>query len=71
MTPAGKGHPVLYPPDRSKPPLRVPTTPSRNPRAWQNWLAEVRRRGGHWPPDVRKVHDDDKGQDDDNREKGV
>lgn len=51
---SGKGHPVLYPSDRTKPALRVPTTPGRNPRGWQNWLAEVRRRGGRWPPGGRK-----------------
>jgi hypothetical protein len=47
---SGKRHPVLYPPDPEKPAVRIPTTPSRSPRAFQNWLAEVRRSGGHWPP---------------------
>lgn len=41
----GKKHPVLLPPDKSRPPLRVPTTPSDR-RAFDNWIAEVRRRGG-------------------------
>ena len=47
---SGKGHPVLYPPDRSHPPVRVATTPSRSPRAFKNWVAEIRRKGGLWPP---------------------
>jgi hypothetical protein len=28
----------------------VPTTPSRSPRAFKNWLADIRQRGGKWPP---------------------
>jgi hypothetical protein len=51
---SGKGHPVLYPADRSKRPLAVPTTPTRSPRAIRNFVAEVRRRGGTWPPPERR-----------------
>lgn len=46
---SGKRHPVLYPPDASAPPLRVPTTPSDR-RGLKNFEADVRRRGGQWPP---------------------
>lgn len=46
----GKGHPQLLPVDRSQAPLAVPTTPSASPRALLNFLGEVRRRGGIWPP---------------------
>jgi hypothetical protein len=46
----GKGHPVLYPADRSQPQLRVPTTPTRDARAIKNFVADIRRRGGVWPP---------------------
>jgi hypothetical protein len=42
------GHPVLYPADLSQPPLAVPTTPGKG-RAFTNFVAEVRRRGGIWP----------------------
>jgi hypothetical protein len=43
------GHPILFPPDRTQPQLSVPTTPSDR-RSFDNWLADVRRRGGLWPP---------------------
>lgn len=46
---SGKGHPVMLPADRSKPQLRVPTTPGDS-RSLRNWIADVRRRGGIWPP---------------------
>jgi predicted RNA binding protein YcfA (HicA-like mRNA interferase family) len=42
-------HPVLYPADRTMAPVTVPTTPGDH-RALRNWLSEVRRRGGIWPP---------------------
>lgn len=45
----GKKHPVVYPADTGKPPLRVPTTPSDR-RGLRNFIGEVRRRGGTWPP---------------------
>ena len=49
----GKKHPVLYPADASKPPLRVPTTPSDR-RAIRNFTRDVRRRGGTWPPEGKR-----------------
>jgi predicted RNA binding protein YcfA (HicA-like mRNA interferase family) len=42
-------HPVLYPADRTAAPVTVPTTPGDN-RAFKNWVSEVRRKGGIWPP---------------------
>jgi hypothetical protein len=45
----GKGHPTLYPADKTQVPLIVPTTPSDN-RSFKNFVADVRRRGGIWPP---------------------
>lgn len=49
----GGRHPMLYPADRSKSPMTVPTTPSEQ-RSFANFLAEVRRAGGIWPPQRRK-----------------
>lgn len=46
----GKGYPKLLPADPSQPPIRVPKTPSSQ-RTYSNWLAEIRRKGGHWPPE--------------------
>jgi hypothetical protein len=45
-----KRHPTLYPPDRSQRPLTLSSTPSDR-RAFQNFIARVRQRGGRWPPD--------------------
>ncbi len=45
-----KKHPVLVPRDKTKPQLRVSTTPTSDPRALKNFIADVRRRGGIWPP---------------------
>jgi hypothetical protein len=42
-------HGMLYPADRSRPALAVPTTPSEY-RGFKNPIADVRRRGGAWPP---------------------
>ncbi len=44
-----KGHPLLFPADVAKSPIAIPTTPSKSPRAFKNWLAEIRRAGGRWP----------------------
>lgn len=46
----GGGYPRLVPADRAQPPSKVPKTPSSN-RTYGNWLAEIRRKGGQWPPD--------------------
>lgn len=43
------GHPMLFPADKEKSPLTVPTTPGKNPRGFKNWLSGVRQRGGIWP----------------------
>ncbi len=41
----GKGHPMLYPADKTQPPMAVPTTPSEA-RGYRNWISAVRQRGG-------------------------
>lgn len=45
----GKKHPVLYPADTTRPAIRVATTPTTDPRALKNWVAQIRRSGGIWP----------------------
>jgi hypothetical protein len=50
--PRGGGYPQLRPADPAQPPIKVPRTPSAQ-RTFSNWLADIRRKGGHWPP-VRK-----------------
>jgi hypothetical protein len=47
--PVGRGYPRLYPPDSDKW-IRVPKTGHTKGHAFENWVAEVRRNGGHWPP---------------------
>jgi hypothetical protein len=44
----GKGHPKVWPPDKSKRALPVPTTPG-DQRSLRNFIAQVRRSGGTWP----------------------
>ncbi len=51
--PRGGGYPRLLPADPDQPPIRVPKTGHTKGHAFSNWLAEVRRKGGHWPPDRR------------------
>jgi hypothetical protein len=51
---SGSGYPRLYPPDPTQSPLSVPKTPGKDPRGFKNWVADVRRRGGIWPPERRK-----------------
>lgn len=46
----GAGYPKLWPADAAHPPVKVPKTPSSQ-RTYINWLAEIRRKGGHWPPE--------------------
>ncbi len=48
--PRGGGYPKLLPADSCQPPIKVPKTPSSQ-RTYSNWLAEIRRKGGHWPPE--------------------
>lgn len=45
----GGRHPMLFPADRTKSPLAVPTTPG-DQRAIRNFITDVRKRGGVWPP---------------------
>jgi hypothetical protein len=45
----GRRHPVLYPDDPNQPAIRIPTTPSDR-RSLRNFIAQVRRAGGTWPP---------------------
>jgi hypothetical protein len=49
-TPRGGGYPQLLPADAAQPPIKVPKTPSSQ-RTLTNWLADIRRKGGHWPPE--------------------
>jgi hypothetical protein len=49
--PSGGGHPKLFPADPAHALIRVPKTGRRRGRAFGNWLAEIRRKGGHWPPE--------------------
>jgi hypothetical protein len=42
-------HGMLYPADPAAPTLGMPTTPSEV-RGFRNFVSEVRRRGGAWPP---------------------
>lgn len=43
------GHPKLYSPDRTKSPVVLSGTPGDR-RDFRNTVAEIRRRGGVWPP---------------------
>lgn len=45
-------YPRLFPADRSKNPVKVPKTPSDR-RGFKNWVSEIRRAGGKWPPERR------------------
>jgi hypothetical protein len=51
--PKGGGYPRLYPPgaDHS---IKVPKTGHSKGHAFENWLAAIRRDGGHWPPGGKK-----------------
>lgn len=44
-----RGHPRLYAADRSKGTVSVPTTPGDH-RSFRNFVSQVRRAGGVWPP---------------------
>jgi hypothetical protein len=46
----GSGYPKLLPADSAHTPIKVPKTPSSQ-RTLSNLLAEIRRKGGHWPPE--------------------
>jgi hypothetical protein len=49
--PRGGGYPRLLPADPAHSPIRVPKTGHRRGRAFGNWLAEIRRKDGHWRPE--------------------
>ena len=46
--PPGNGYPRLYAPSGWS--IRVPKTGHSKGHAFENWLAAIRRNGGHWPP---------------------
>ncbi len=48
--PSGGGYPRLYPADVTQSPIRVPKTGRSRGHAFSNWIADIRRRGGQWPP---------------------
>jgi hypothetical protein len=48
--PTGGGYPRLLPADNTKAPIKVPKTGHTRGHRFQNWIAEVRRADGHWPP---------------------
>ena len=43
------GHDMAYPPDKSKPAVPLPGTPS-GPRWMPNLISQLRRSGFVWPP---------------------
>lgn len=45
----GTGYDRAYPPDTSKPPARLPSTPGGG-RWRENLIAQLRRSGFIWPP---------------------
>ncbi len=51
--PSGGGYPRLLPADPAQRPILVPKTGHTKGRRFANWVAEVRRSGGHWPPDEK------------------
>ena len=50
----GGGYPRLYPADSQQTPIKVPKTGHTKGRAFTNWVAEIRRKGGHWPPERKQ-----------------
>jgi hypothetical protein len=44
----GNRYPKLYPPDGRI--IKVPKTGHTQGCAFKNWVALIRRNGGHWPP---------------------
>jgi hypothetical protein len=48
--PRGRGYPTLNPADTTKNPIKVAKTGHSKGHAFDNWLADIRRKGGHWPP---------------------
>jgi hypothetical protein len=52
--PRGGGYPRLLPADPAQDPVKVPKTPHMKGHRFDNWLTEIRRKGGHWPPERQK-----------------
>jgi hypothetical protein len=48
--PKGGGYPRLLPADQSKGSIKVPKTGHTRGHRFSNWIADIRRAGGHWPP---------------------
>ncbi len=46
----GGGYPQLSPADPSRGTIRVPKTPQTRGNRFPNWISQIRRAGGHWPP---------------------
>jgi hypothetical protein len=44
------GCPLLLPADQSQGVIRVPKTGHARGYRYANWVAAIRRAGGHWPP---------------------
>jgi hypothetical protein len=53
--PTGSGYPRLYPADLDQAPIRVPKTGHTRGCAFRNWVAAIRRAGGHWPVDKKQA----------------
>lgn len=49
----GGRHPKLYPADITKSPITLASTPS-DYRAIKNFIAQIRRAGGQWPPEGKR-----------------
>lgn len=49
--PSGGGYPRLFPANPACGSIKVPKTGHTRGHAFSNWIAEIRRKGGHWPPE--------------------
>jgi hypothetical protein len=56
----GNGYPRLIPPGADQT-IRVPKTGHSKGHAFENWLAEIRRNGGHWPPSRKRKQEEEEG----------
>jgi hypothetical protein len=52
----GGGYPRLIPPGSDQS-IKVPKTGHAKGNAFENWLAAIRRHGGHWPPSRKNKSD--------------
>jgi hypothetical protein len=59
--PSGGGYPRLCPADTAQASIKVPKTGHSRGNAFSNWIADIRRAGGHWPPG-RPLNRDKAGQ---------